>query len=333
MIKKPLYKIKIDEDDEFTGVDFISLVDDPAIEINFITLSKENQIKFSFNKDKKLLIGPILIPDKPINRYDEKRGEYDVVFEKETIEKISKKFNKNNLNKNINFQHSSDSIVKAYLTENWIIEDKQYDKSTLYNFDLPIGTWFGTVYIEDDKFWNDVVKKGEVKGFSIELVSFLEQSKYAILQNDNVMSSNVAGYRYNTNNGTLVITFNNGSEYEYFAVDFQEYEDIVLGDAVCVTEGSNDFGSWFVGKTPSVGAAVHKYLVKTKKRFRQLMSKIYPHDFNYTDDILNEISIIDLSIRNEHYNDIFINEMYLSLDYDNKFVLLFSKDNTIIINK
>jgi hypothetical protein len=324
----PTYKIVIDENDEITGVDFISLVIDPAIEVNFITLSNQKQTyKYNFNKDKRLLIGPLIIPDKPIYRYDEKQGEYNVVFTKESVEIIVKKYNKNNFNRNINFQHTDGAIVNGYLTENWIIEDSNFDKSKKYGFELPEGTWFGSVYIEDENFWNDVVKTGEVKGFSVELYAFLDKTNFAVLAND-VISSNVSGYRYNTNNGTLVIIFNDGSEYEYFGVDFQEYEDIVLGDAECITEGSNDFGSWFVGKTPSVGAAVYQYLIKTNRRFRKLLSKIYPQEFNYTDEIITDINIIDLIIREKYYND--LNTSFLSLEYDN-YTLLFSKDNTIIM--
>lgn len=168
----PLYKIVVNDDD-ISGVEWISVVDDPAIEANFIMLNKN--YKYKFDTDKKILMGPLLIPDKKIYRYSPEMGEYNIVFDKETIEKIVKKYNKNNNNNKINIQHNSEYVIDAFLTENWIIEDDLHDKSKKYNFDLPLGTWMASVYIEDDKFWNDVIKSGEFKGFSVELIAEIEQ--------------------------------------------------------------------------------------------------------------------------------------------------------------
>ena len=169
----PIYKIVVN-DDEISGVEFISLVTDPAIESNFIMLNKQYQ--FKFDSDKKILMGPLLIPDKKIYRFSPEMGEYYLVFDEDTIKKIVMKYNKNNNNNKINVQHNSDYLVDAFLTENWIIEDENFDKSKKYKFEnLPVGTWMGSVYIESDEFWNNVVKTGEVKGFSVELVAEIEQ--------------------------------------------------------------------------------------------------------------------------------------------------------------
>jgi len=168
----PLYKIVVN-DDELTGVDFISLVDDPAIERNFIYLNKQYQ--FKFDTEQKILFGPLLIPDKKIYRYSPEMGEYNILFDKDTIKKIVRKYNKSNNNTKINIQHNSENTINAFLTENWIIEDENMDKSKYFGFNLPVGTWMGKVYIEDDNFWNDVVKTGEVKGFSVELIAEMEQ--------------------------------------------------------------------------------------------------------------------------------------------------------------
>ena len=168
----PLYEIKI-TDDDISGVEFISLVDDPAIEENFILLNK--QFMLAIDTDKKILLGPLLIPDKKIYRNDNKIGEYNIVFSKDTILKIQRKYNKKNNNGKINLHHKEDAIVEGFLTENWIIEDENFDKSKKYGFNLPLGSWMGSVYIENDEFWNDVVKTGEVKGFSVELMAEIEQ--------------------------------------------------------------------------------------------------------------------------------------------------------------
>lgn len=171
--KLPLYRIVVDKEDE-SGVFAISMVDEPAIERDFIKLSKQEkiEIKFSANKDKQLLYGPLLIPNKQIYRRTEGGEEFNIVFEQETIDLIAEKYNKNKLGDIFNFQHS-DQMVEAFLKENWVTGKK--DKSHDYGFDdLPEGTWFGVVKVENEEFWNKYVKSGEVKGFSVEIAADIE---------------------------------------------------------------------------------------------------------------------------------------------------------------
>ena len=108
----PVYEIKFNEDlNVQSGIDFISLVDYPAIESNFIALAKE-KVHFSTNKEKQLLYGAILIPDKPIYRNDPNGiGEYYVVFKSDTIEKLVRKFQATQKTININYQHLDNSQV------------------------------------------------------------------------------------------------------------------------------------------------------------------------------------------------------------------------------
>ena len=49
-----------------------------------------------------------------------------------------------------------------------IQKDKEKDKSRLYNMNVPVGTWMGTVKVNNDEVWNEYVKTNKVKGFSIE---------------------------------------------------------------------------------------------------------------------------------------------------------------------
>lgn len=168
----PIYDIVLT--DENQGVGMISLVDDPAIKVNWIKLAKQNPILFRSDKEKQLLYGPFLIPNMLIYRFDETNGEYYVRFSKEEIEKIATKFNEDLNNKNINFMHS-EVAVDAFVAQNWIIEGEQ-DKSKNLGFDLPEGTWFGSVKIKDGEFWKDKVKNDEVKGFSVEILADLQLS-------------------------------------------------------------------------------------------------------------------------------------------------------------
>lgn len=163
----PVFKIVIEDSLESnTGIDFISLVDFPAIEQNWVAFS-ENEKRLFFSKDKQILAGPILIPDQPIYRYSEQMGEYYVTFSKEEIEKMVRKFQKTQKAINLNYQHKKDSqISNAVVQEIWITDSK--DKSNRYGFNLPEGSAFVMAHIGDEKFWNDEVKSGNVKGFSIE---------------------------------------------------------------------------------------------------------------------------------------------------------------------
>jgi hypothetical protein len=168
----PIYDIVLT--DENQGVGMISLVDDPAIKVNWIKLAKQNPMLFKSDKDKQMLYGPFLIPNMLIYRSDNNNGEYYVRFKREEIEKIATKFNEDLNNKNINFMHT-DEKVEAFVAQNWLIESEQ-DKSRGLGFELPEGTWFGGVKIKDEKFWQDKVKNEEVKGFSVEILADLELS-------------------------------------------------------------------------------------------------------------------------------------------------------------
>lgn len=172
----PTYDIVIDPEKLDQGVAMISLVDEPAIQVDWIKLANEGakNLTFKATKDKQLLYGPFLIPDMLIYRFDDQLGEYYVRFRKDQIELIAEKFNNDLNGRNINFQHSS-KMVEASVVENWLITDGA-DKSQNFGFSLPEGTWFGAVKVKDQNFWNTSVKNNEVKGFSVEIKAELEVS-------------------------------------------------------------------------------------------------------------------------------------------------------------
>ena len=157
----------IDENQELSGVDAISIVERPAIEENFIALSEQKEFKFeSIDTDKRILIGALLIPDKKIIRRDGNR-EYYVYFSKKTIRLAMELYAKRGYQNNATFEHKED-VSGLTLVESWIKEDNNNDKSNIYGLDLPIGTWVGTIKVNNPVIWNDYVKTGIVKGFSIE---------------------------------------------------------------------------------------------------------------------------------------------------------------------
>lgn len=161
------FKVIFSEEKE--GVFAISLVENPAIEIDFIALSKENTIKLAeVSEEKRLLISPVLIPNQPIYRRDEQGNEFNIVFPAETILKAQQNFYKQGFQRNSNIEHDDNlTLNDVTFVESWIKEDDTYDKSLKYGFNLPNGTWFAVMKVENDETWQRV-KNGEVKGFSIE---------------------------------------------------------------------------------------------------------------------------------------------------------------------
>jgi hypothetical protein len=162
-----IIELIIDENDEFNGVEAISIVENPAIEEDFVALKGQEEIKLAeVDSDKKILMGALLIPNKPIYRRNGEE-EYYIYFSRKTVLTASQKYLKNGNQKNSTLEHQM-NIQGLTLVESWIKEDKVHDKSVKYGMDLPIGTWMGTVKVDNDEIWNEYVKTGKVKGFSIE---------------------------------------------------------------------------------------------------------------------------------------------------------------------
>ena len=162
-----IIELIIDENDEFSGIDAISIVEAPAIEENFVALSDQKEYKFAeVDKDQQILIGPVLIPNKPIYRREGEK-EYYIYFTKETVKKASELFLMKGKQNNSTYEHF-EKINGLSMVESWIVEDSEKDKSAVYGMDLPVGTWAGTIKVNNEEIWNNFVKTGKVKGFSIE---------------------------------------------------------------------------------------------------------------------------------------------------------------------
>jgi hypothetical protein len=161
-----LIELIIDEKDDLSGVDAISVVQNPAIESNFVALKSEEIKLAQVNAEKRILMGAVLIPEKPIFRRNGE-DEYYIYFSKDTVNKASQLFFKNGNQNNWTLEHGKE-IQGLTVVESWIVEDTQKDKSAIYNLSVPVGTWMASVKVEDDNIWNDFVKTGKVKGFSLE---------------------------------------------------------------------------------------------------------------------------------------------------------------------
>ena len=161
-----IIELILDEAQNIMGIDAISIVENPAIEANFLAL-KSDEVKLAeVSKDKKILMGALLIPNKPIFRTGE-QGDYYIYFSKDTVEKASQLYLKNGYQNNSTLEHQHE-LNGLTLVESWIVEDAKYDKSRKYGLNVPVGTWMGSIKVNNDDVWNDYVKTGKVKGFSIE---------------------------------------------------------------------------------------------------------------------------------------------------------------------
>lgn len=160
--KKKVVKCIIDNNGRL-GVNAMGLVEYPAIEENWIALSK---IKLSeIDKERRMMYGAALIPDKYISRLDGDGEEFYITFDRETIMKSAHLFLKNNMHHNYTLEHKY-PVSGCVVVESWIVES-EVDKSRHFGFDVPVGTWMIGTKVEDDDVWNQV-KEGSVKGFSIE---------------------------------------------------------------------------------------------------------------------------------------------------------------------
>ena len=160
-----IVELILDEEQEI-GIEAISVVENPAIEEDFIALKSQEFKLAEVDKEKRILMGALLIPNKPIYRRNGE-DEYYIYFSKDTVLKASQMYLMQGKQNNSTLEHQY-QINGLSLVESWIVEDKVHDKSVKYGMNLPLGTWVGAVKVNNDEIWNEFVKTGKVKGFSIE---------------------------------------------------------------------------------------------------------------------------------------------------------------------
>ena len=160
-----IVELILDEESEL-GIEAISVVENPAIEEDFVALKSQEFKLAKIDGERRILMGALLIPNKPIYRRNGE-DEYYIYFSKDTVLKASQMYLMNSKQNNSTLEHQYE-LEGLSLVESWIVEDKFHDKSVMFGMDLPLGTWVGSVKVNNDKIWNEFVKTGKVKGFSIE---------------------------------------------------------------------------------------------------------------------------------------------------------------------
>jgi len=162
-----IIELLIDEDELLSGIEAISIVDRPAIQENFIALSEQTKVELTeVDAEKRILMGAALVPNKNIYRADGE-DEYYIYFSEDTVRKASELFLMRGNQNESTLEHEA-KLYGLSVVESWIIEDETHDKSRKYGMELPVGTWMVSMKVNNDDVWNNYVKTGKVKGFSIE---------------------------------------------------------------------------------------------------------------------------------------------------------------------
>lgn len=185
----------IDEDVELSGINAMSVVEHPAIESDFIALSQQKVQLAEVDKEKRILMGPALIPNKKIPRLGP-NGKYAIFFSEDTVRRGSELFFIRGNQGKSTLEHEVE-LKGLTVVESWIVEDPIHDKSAKYGLKVPVGTWMISMKVENDNIWNDYVKTGLVKGFSLEgyfadnLERPKEQIEEELLSNDELEALSV----------------------------------------------------------------------------------------------------------------------------------------------
>lgn len=166
----PIFVVDINDDSVFNNV---SIVDYPAIEHNFIQLSKQADIKFAVNEEKRTITGPVLIPDMPIYR-DIDGQKFYIKFTEETIKDYAIKFFKDKREGEGNIQHTW-SVNGVTFFESYILNRARGIAPKEFE-DLPGGTWFLSARVDNDDVWK-LIKDGTLRGFSVDIQATLSEVK------------------------------------------------------------------------------------------------------------------------------------------------------------
>ena len=144
------------------------------------TVPESQKMVFSvIDEEKKIIVGAAMVPNRMIHRYDDLGNLYYVFFSKESIKKMADKFLKEKRTDQTSIEHNGLKLgsQKVFITESWVSEDPVYDKSRKFGFDLPVGTWYVSMKVNDDKVWK-LIKDKALTGYSVEGL-FAEKSVFS----------------------------------------------------------------------------------------------------------------------------------------------------------
>jgi hypothetical protein len=264
-----IVELVIDENDEVSGIEAISVVESPAIEEDFIALKNQEFKLAEVDKEKRILMGAALVPNKPIYRRSGE-DEYYIYFSKDTVRKASELFFIRGNQNNSTLEHNM-PLTGLTAVESWIVEGEK-DKTRHYDLDVPIGTWMVSMKVHNDDVWNNYVKTGKVKGFSIEgyFADKLEKPQDKSIKDD---LSKIEEEEAQHILDQLTNLFDNEQEFESYA----DYPDAVKNNAkrgIELNEKVNNKCATQVGKVRAQQLAKGEAItVETIKRMFSYLSR------------------------------------------------------------
>lgn len=182
----PLYRATISANDsDAIEVNYIALVDAPAIQKNFLAFNNQvKELTFAINEDEQIITGLAMVADLPIYRRDPDGTEFYVYFDAQTIKEIAQRFFRKGYVYNFNLNHNAkEKTSGVYIFESWLT-DKAKGKNPMQQFkDIADGSWFISLKVEDAQLWENI-KKGEFNGFSVEGFFNMEELKMSRQEND-----------------------------------------------------------------------------------------------------------------------------------------------------
>lgn len=169
MEKELVYELVMNTENEESGVDAISFVENPAIKVDFMCFN-EDTVQYSFKEldtEKRIVVGAAMIPNQKIVRKDAKGNKYFVFFSEDTVRACMEKYFKMSNQTSGTVEHNY-KVEGVTVVESWIVEDPKMDKSIALGFsELPKGSWMCTYKVDNDEVWEDI-KSGKMQGFSVE---------------------------------------------------------------------------------------------------------------------------------------------------------------------
>lgn len=272
-----IIELILDEENEFSGIDAISVVENPAIEEDFIALKNQEVKLAEIDKEKRILMGAILIPNKPIYRRNGE-DEYYIYFSKDTVRKAGELYLMRGNQNNSTLEHQYE-LNGLSLVESWFVEDKEKDKTALYGMDYPIGSWVGSIKVNNDDVWENYVKTGKVKGFSIEgyFADKMERPKESVKDTLAKIEQEEAEYLLNSIKGIIKQDKRLKEGKKLVLETYNDYPDAVSNNAkkgIELNKKVNNKCATDVGKIRAQQLAQKKNIsVETIKRMYSYLSR------------------------------------------------------------
>ena len=172
-----IFKIRID-DDEQLGMNAISLVEQPAVEVDFLAFSKDQMLNLAqFDEEKREITGVVCLADVPILRKNDTYGIHSILFDKETIKKIMLRYFRNGFGNKVNIEHQGPLIGGITMIESYI-KDSARNVAPVEFSDVTDGSWIATFKVENDEVWRQIKEEHSLRGFSLQgLFAYGEEVK------------------------------------------------------------------------------------------------------------------------------------------------------------